>query len=38
MKTVLLTFGDSWLQGVELGDGKRYGEILQKQIKLVNIS
>ena len=33
MKTVLLTFGDSWPQGVELGDGKRYGEILQEQMK-----
>lgn len=33
MKTVLLTFGDSWPQGAELGDGKRYGEILQEQMK-----
>lgn len=32
-KKVLLTLGDSWPEGVELGNGKRYGEILQEQMK-----
>ena len=29
MKKILLTLGDSWPEGAELGSGKRYGEILQ---------
>ena len=32
MKKVLLTLGDSWPEGVELGDGRRYGEILKEQM------
>lgn len=29
MSKILLTLGDSWPQGAELGSGRRYGEILQ---------
>ena len=32
MTTVLLTLGDSWPLGAELGDGLRYGEILQDRL------
>jgi hypothetical protein len=32
MKQVLVTFGDSWPKGAELGNGKRYGEILLDQM------
>jgi hypothetical protein len=32
MKKVLLTLGDSWPEGAELGSGKRYGELLQEQM------
>ena len=32
MKQVLVTFGDSWPAGAELGAGKRYGEILRDQM------
>lgn len=30
MTKVLITFGDSWPAGAELGDGRRYGEILSQ--------
>ena len=30
MTKVLATFGDSWPEGAELGDGRRYGEILSE--------
>jgi hypothetical protein len=33
MKKVLITFGDSWPQGGELDNGRRYGEILQDQMQ-----
>jgi hypothetical protein len=29
---VLITFGDSWPEGAELGNGLRYGEILRDQL------
>jgi lysophospholipase L1-like esterase len=29
MSNILLTLGDSWPEGGELGNGRRYGEILQ---------
>lgn len=32
MTTVLLTLGDSWPEGAELGNGRRYGEILQQDM------
>lgn len=32
MKKVLITFGDSWPEGGELGNGRRYGEILQEEL------
>lgn len=31
MRKVLITFGDSWPEGGELGNGRRYGEILHEQ-------
>lgn len=30
MTKVLITFGDSWPEGAELGNGRRYGEILSQ--------
>jgi len=32
MTTVLLTLGDSWPEGAELGNGRRYGELLRDQL------
>jgi hypothetical protein len=32
MKKVLLTLGDSWPEGAELGNGRRYGEILRDSL------
>ncbi len=32
MKKVLLTLGDSWPEGAELGNGRRYGELLLDQM------
>ena len=29
MSNILLTLGDSWPEGAELGNGRRYGEILR---------
>lgn len=33
MKRVLITLGDSWPEGAELGDGRRYGEILFEEMQ-----
>lgn len=33
MTRVLITLGDSWPEGAELGNGRRYGEILQEQLE-----
>lgn len=33
MKRVLLTLGDSWPEGAELGNGRRYGEILFEEMQ-----
>jgi lysophospholipase L1-like esterase len=33
MKRVLLTLGDSWPEGAELGNGSRYGEILHNRMQ-----
>lgn len=33
MKKVLLTLGDSWPEGAELGNGLRYGEILHNRME-----
>lgn len=33
MKRVLITLGDSWPEGAELGNGLRYGEILFKEMQ-----
>jgi lysophospholipase L1-like esterase len=33
MSRVLVTLGDSWPEGAELGNGRRYGELLQEQMQ-----
>jgi lysophospholipase L1-like esterase len=33
MSKVLVTLGDSWPEGAELGNGRRYGELLQEQMQ-----
>lgn len=33
MKRVLITLGDSWPEGAELGNGRRYGEILFEEMQ-----
>jgi len=32
MTRVLITLGDSWPEGAELGNGRRYGELLQERM------
>lgn len=33
MSKVLITLGDSWPEGAELGNGRRYGELLHEQMQ-----